>query len=92
MSNHKNKLLLFELLLLFHSRRNHKKLKISRPRRFWIQPAYLNRVPDGEFYRIYLPMKRLAAQGEDVALRRFYQYVRMDFEAFMKLLELLREK
>lgn len=83
---------LLKFLLLIRARRNQRRRQIKRPRRHWVQPAYLNRVPNGEFYRIYLPMKRLAEQGDAIALRRFYQYVRMDFAAFMKLLDLLRNR
>lgn len=81
-----------QILTLLLLRRRLRHQKRSKPRKFWTNPVYLKRIPDGEFYRIYLPMKRLAEQGDADALRRFYQYVQMDFVAFIKLLNLLRNR
>ena len=82
---------LLQVLMLLRVRRSQRR-QLKRPRQFWVNPAYQRRIPDGEFHRIYLPIKRLAEQGDQNALRRFYQYVRMDFVAFMKLLDFLREQ
>lgn len=90
MLNRQLRVQLLQFLILLRARRN--LCKLNQPRKFWVNPVYQQRATNGEFARIYLPMKRLAEQNDLTALRRFYQYVRMDFTAFMKLLDLLRER
>lgn len=79
-----------KILLLLRQRLKNQKQRKSR--RYWVKPKYLHRGSDGEFRRIYVPIKRSAERGEDDALQRFYQYTRLEFSAFMKLLEMLREQ
>lgn len=65
---------------------------VQNKRKFWIQPAFLDRSLNGEYNRVFLPMKRLAEQGNVISLRQFYNYTRFELQAFKKLLNLLRNR
>lgn len=92
MNSQRMNIRLLQLLALIRTRRNQRRRQLKRPRKFWVNSVYFKRVPDGEFHRIYLPMKQAAEQGDQNALWRLYNYVRMDYVAFMKLLYLLRDR
>jgi hypothetical protein len=80
------------LIALYLLRRRRKRVGRQKPRKFWVQPAFLKRNSDGEYNRIFLPMKNMAAQGDLLSLQRFYQYTRLELAAFETLLNLLRTK
>jgi hypothetical protein len=69
----KNRLL--QLIVLLRNRQKRKDRQ-ARPRKYWVNPAYLKRVPDEEFHRIYLPMKRLAETGDDLSIYTLIQQMK----------------